>query len=388
MIVARLKGYPYLFSLLYAAIYMSLFVYNNYIPIYFHHIGFSQTTIGILLGLSVPLAMVFQPIWGIAGDQAKIKNTVLKFMVFCSAVTAALIPLSSDFYYLLLMMVVFSFFSTSIPAVSDAITLEYLEAREWRFGPIRLCGTLGGGIIMVAAGILLKDNIIQMFPFSVALLVITLAIVFKLPPVKGYRGEEECIAVWQLFKNRELIFLLVFQMLLQICNSFNGSFFPIYYKEMGADNMLLGWAIFICCIAEVPFLLFADRILKKAGIIFTLFGSAIITALRWLSLYFIKDVYFVLVANILHGGTFIVVTFCMATYINRKVPKELRTSGQTLVGLVGLGIARFIGSTLGGALSDLVGVREVYLYSFVLCFMALAMLGSVFITNNKEAYEF
>jgi hypothetical protein len=57
-------------------------VYNSFIPIYLKGTGFSDTLIGTLLALGPFVAILAQPFWGIAGDRAKSKNTIFRWIMF------------------------------------------------------------------------------------------------------------------------------------------------------------------------------------------------------------------------------------------------------------------------------------------------------------------
>lgn len=383
MLRERIKGYPYPFLFYYILIYMSVAVYGTFMPAYLDGTGFSRTTVGLILGVGPLVAMVCQPLWGLAGDRAKSKNAVLKILLLGSAVSIALFPLSASYYYIFGIMIVFSSFNSSIFPIMDTITLEHLETRGWKYGPIRMGGTVGYCVMVVAAGLLVERNIKSMFPVSFVLIMAAFALSFKLATVKGHQSGGNRVAVWELFRNGELVVLLCFQMVMQISIGFNASFFPLYFREIGGDNSLLGWAMLIAAAGEIPFLFFADRILDKIGIFYALMGSSAILAVRWAVFYFVKNVYIVLPISILHGGTFIVIVYCLIMYINRHVPRELRTSGQTLNALIGMGAARIIGSVLGGVLGDISGVRQVYLYSSLLCLLALVAFGSIFLIGGK-----
>lgn len=147
------------------------------------------------------------------------------------------------------------------------------------------------------------------------------------------------------------------------------TYFPIYFRKIGGSNELLGLAYFISAMSEIPFLLYADKILKRIGTRWALIGASGVAALRWLIISFIPNAYLVLPFQLLHGLIFIVLYYSMATYINQEVPKELKASGQTVNNLIGMGISRIVGSLLGGFLSDLYGIKMVFLYNSVLAFV-------------------
>jgi PPP family 3-phenylpropionic acid transporter len=204
-----------------------------------------------------------------------------------------------------------------------------------------------------------------------------------LPRVKGHQSKSNRVPVWELLKNRELVLLMGLNLVVQITLGFYYSFFSKYYtSDLGASNALLGWGMFLSSISEVPFLLFADRILKKIGVEYTLTSSSLFMALRWLLLHSITNIYVLLFVQVLHGVNFIVFSFSLATYINNKFPKELKASGQAMNGLINLGLSRILGSMLGGVLSDAFGIKNMFLYNSVLAAVTAVVFCVIFIREN------
>lgn len=376
-------SYPYRFILLYSLIYMGNAIYNTFLPVYLNSIGFSRTITGTLMAMGPFVALVAQPVWGIVGDRAKTKNRVLKLLLFGSAVFVSIYPLTVSLYYLFGVIAVFTFFQASIVPTSDAITLEYLETTRWKFGPIRMAGTLGFAVMSVIAGNVLSRNINNMFIMYPAALIVTFFIAAGLPAIRGHQSEGKRVSIWVLLKNHKLMILMAFNFIIQISLGFYYSFFPIYFKQMGGSNALLGWVMFISAVSEVPFLLFADKILKKIGVVYTLIGSAVVTAIRWLILHSVVSAYMVLPAALLHGLTFIVFSYSLATYINKEVPRELRASGQAINALIGMSMARIIGSIFGGYFSDMIGIKQMFFYISMMDFAAVIILGSILFFRSR-----
>lgn len=378
------RNYPFIFILFYALVYMGNAVYGTFIPLYLDHLGFSKTIVGTLLSLGPFIAIIAQPVWGMAGDRASAKNNVLKILLLGCALTVLAYPVSTSIYYLFTIIAIFTFFQTPVVPLGDAITLEYIELTQWKFGPIRMAGTIGYALMSIAAGAAARHNINNIFPLYFAITLLTLAAVFKLPIVKGHQSGGRKMAVWKLFHNRELVVLMSLNLIAMITLGFYYSFFSIYYKQLGGDSALLGWGMFISAASEIPFLLFADRIIRRLGSKGTLIMSILVMAIRWFLLYAVTDVYVILGMNILHGLSFIVMAYSMVTYINKNVPKELRASGQTMNGLIGMGLARIAGSIFGGFLSDMVGTQKVFLYASILNFTAVAVFGTVFLIQDRK----
>ena len=344
---------------------------QTFVPVYLNSIKLSQTTIGVLLAIGPFVALFAQPLWGIACDRAKTKNTILKILLLGGSCTFILYPLSRSYYYIFMIMFLFTLFYTSIAAISDTITLEYLESTSWSFGKIRMGGTFGYAIMSLVAGVIVKHNIKYTFILYPVIILIAFLIVFNFPEISGYQSKHKKISILKLFENRKLVTLMIFVTILHITLGFYYSFFAIYFKQLGGDSRLLGLSMFISAICELPFLLFADKIIKKLGIIQTLAISGFVMGIRWLLLYIITNIYIVTFVNVLHGFSFIVLTYCMAVYINNEVPKELKASGQALNGLMCIGLSRVIGSIFGGYLSDVFGIRPVFLFTSIVNFVVV-----------------
>jgi PPP family 3-phenylpropionic acid transporter len=380
----RYERAGYYFLLVYALFYMGNAVFGTFLPIYLDHVGFSSSAVGSILALGPFVTIIAQPFWGTAADRAGTKNNVLKFLILGSAISVVLFRFSSNYFYLIAVMAIVTFFQCSISPLTDAITLEYADKTKWKFSSIRMSGTIGYAFMSILAGIYAKRNINGIFGLYFLITMTLFGTLFLIPQVKGHQSKEKKVSFLVLLRNYELVLLLVYSTILQVTLGFFYSFFGIYLKEMGGDNGLLGWAMFLSAIFEVPFLLFANRIINKLGTRNALVMSGSAMALRWTLLHFIKNPLWVLPVQMLHGLSFIVVSYSMATYINQKVPMELKASGQALFGFLSMGVARIISTLLGGYLSDLFGIRQIFLYSACLIIVSTFLFLLLFNPRVKN----
>lgn len=371
--------------LFYAVIYMGNAVYGTYMPVYFQTIGLTPSQIGTLLSLGPLVAVLAQPVWGSVGDRARSKNAVLALLLVGSGAAILLFPLSVAFYYLLLMVCLFTFFQTSTFALSDAITLEELEKHpRWTFGPIRLGGTFGFALMSVAFGWLAKSHIGYLFPVYALVMFASLMILLRLPRIAGYRTAGSTERIWMLFKHKKLMTYMGINLILQITLGYYYSFFPVYFRDLGGDNGLLGWSMLISSLSEIPFLLLAGKIFKRIRMTHVLLVSGLATAARWFAYTLTDKAEWLLPTQLLHGLIFIVLSVSLAMYINQEVPKALKASGQTLNGLLSLGVARIIGSFFGGFASEAYGMRAVFAYCGWIAVACCAVTVIVIWRENKE----
>ncbi|TLS53831.1 MFS transporter [Paenibacillus antri] len=369
----------YSIVLFYFFIYMNNAVYGTFVPVYLEDIGFTNTQIGLLLSVGPLAAILAQPVWGTVSDRAKTKNSVLLLLLAGSALCMLLFPLSYSFIYVLVLICVFMFFQTPVYALGDAITLETLDRRgAGNFSHIRLAGTFGFAVMSVLFGWMAKDHIDWLFPVNLAVFGICLLLVLKFPLVEGHQSGGPKMHMGMLLRNRKLMLYLSMSFVLHITMGYYYAFFPLYFKELGADSAWVGWSMLISSLSEIPFLLLSVYIFKRVQVPYILLGAGAAAALRWYLYSVIENPVWVFPTQLLHGLIFIVLTVTMAIFINREVPAELKASGQTLHALLCLGVARMIGSFFGGAASDVYGMREVFFYNALVAAVCVGVFAVIF----------
>jgi PPP family 3-phenylpropionic acid transporter len=381
------EKYPIVFVCFYAVLYMSHSILNTFFPIYFKHVGYDGSSLGMLLSVGPLVAILAQPFWGTTADRAKSKVTVLRVVCAASSATVFLLLASSDFYLLILSLAVFSFSYYSMFALCDTITLEYLKKTNWNFGPIRLAGTLGFAVMAAVAGKLATKSISSIFVLLSLSVALSFLLTYRIPVVKGYQHGRPKTSIFKLFKHKEFVFMSVFFLAVMCSMGFYYSFFPVYYEQLGASRSFIGISVFIAGCSEAPFLLFSSRLSNRFHPKYILLGSAITVSIRWLALHLVSSLYVLLPLMALHGLSYIVLSYAMATYVNNNVPAELRASGQAVNWLISMGLSRIIGSILGGLLVDRYGIRQVFMLNSVLVALFVVLFGLMLIFQNKRRLD-
>lgn len=360
-------------------------VYNTFLPVYLNDIGFSNTMIGTLLAIGPLMILIAQPFWGTAGDRTGSVNRILRWILGGTALVVALYPLTQNYYVIMAMVCTFAFFNSPMFAMQDVLTLQAIEKTNIRYGTVRLGSTIGFAVMSILAGLVARWDLRALFPLAGLLGLLAFLTTYRLPTVVGHQSRDNRVSPLKLLKNRELVILTVFCFFTMLSFGYYGSFFSIYFFELGGNSGQLGIFWFISAIVEVPFLLLADRIIKKLGIHKTLLLAGVVMGVRWLLLFFVQGVAGAMLTSVLHSYSFIVVVYTMATYINKKVPLQLKSSGQNLYGLFGMGIPRILASFLGGMANDWIGIRPVFLICALINLLGIVVLGLMVVQQRRNA---
>ncbi len=358
----------------YFCMYMALAPFTAFLSTYYNEIGLTAGEIGILSGIGPIIVIIGQFIWGRLADRAKTKNTVL---LLASVLTAAAIfafSLYRAFGYLLLINIIYNFTNCSIIQLSDSIALEYATARSLRFSIIRMGGSIGFALCTLLVGFLLTGDAGKMFAINAVFMLISAASLLAVPKISGAKRNRQKANYRDLFKDRNLVVLLVFNFVIYTGYFFNMAFYPVLMAEHGATSAHIGIAQTVSAMCELPFLLMSQKIINRVGLRTTLVLSSCAFALRWLLCGSLGAVWPLVLVCSLHGFGHIVVSFCTSSYINKTVAQSLRASGQTLLGMVDYGFSKCVASLCGGFLADLLGVGNVYLICCGLSGTALLIL--------------
>lgn len=376
--------YPYGVLPYFICYYMCSATYSTYYANYLVGQGIEKGQIGSIMALSPIIALLVQPIWGIAGDRVKWKNTLLGILTGGTALVLFAGGFVNSTLYAYAVVCSYAFFSTSITPLMETIALESLQKGRYAYGPVRLIGSVAYAVTAPVIGLILANSY-DMAPFFSAMFMgLGLIAVLCMPKVAGHgHGKKNRANILQLFKHKQLMLLMAFTIVLMLSMSYYNTYFSLYFEEMGASSSVLGLAFFISAMGEVPFLLVGDKVLRKigAGRVLLLCGAAI--TLRMLCIGVSTSIPFVLITQVLHGLSIVTMNFTMAKFVNVIVPDELKSSGQMLVSVVGFGIARAVGAWLSGLMVDAIGMRMPFFVSSAVAMAGLIVFGFIILRSPE-----
>lgn len=357
------ERFPIWIFTVYVAYFAGQSVYNTYLNLYLSEIGMSTTTIGITISVSTAVLLVAQTVWGMISDRAKSKNNVLRFLYIMSALSVLGFYLTRSYIPVLLLVVAFSIFFVPIVPLNDNITLEALMTSRWDYGYIRMGGTIGYALTVLFIGSFLKDSYAPIFMIVAITMGVCLLASFRVPPVQGHRTKEKRSSMKEVLSNRTLSGLILFNLVYCMGNSFFYSFYPIRFTEIGGNSSQIGWMMFACAVAEIPFLMVMHKIVKKIGIRGVLLAAGTVTCLRWFLIAGLRNPFLIIGVNLLHGFCYTGITYCIINFINRKVPKGLRASSQVWNATMSTVFSKLIFGYLGGVAFDRLGADSLMIFS-------------------------
>ena len=332
-----------------------------FLALFYQSLGLTGGQIGLLIGISPLITLVAASFWTGLADRTRHHKLVMTGLI-AGTVAAALLILQMDaFFWLLLVVSVFSFLLAPVVSLSDSATMSMLGENRHRYGRVRLWGTIGWGVVAPVAGLVIQrtslDWAFYLFAiFMSATLIVSLWYTFPrdshiVPYAEGMRI---------LLRNRRWMFFLAMVFLCGIGTSTVSSYLFIFMDDLQASKTLMGIALTLASVSELPVMFFANRLLRRFNPHGVLLLAMVTVAVRVLLYSFSSAAWQVLLIQLLHGLTFPVIWVAGVSYADQIAPPGLKASAQGMFGGALLGFGAAVGSLLGGVLLQQIGSAGMY----------------------------
>jgi len=337
--------------------------------------GWSYTMIGVLQGI-YQLVGVTGPLFiGAAADKRG------RYRPFLIGGYLALIPsfwllgLLSHPLAAIAVMGIIGIALKSIVPLSDTLLSHSLKNPEEDYGKMRIWGSIGFlacSVFLDYSGVL-KHNFQRSFLLLITVFtVLSLLTLFFLPSSRSRKESSSKQTESDEKIPRVFWAVMVVLFIAWFANSAYFSFFTLFLREIaGIEKVNIQWGL--GALFEIPLMFLSGAILRKLGykrlMVFTLLVTVFRMGLYWL----VTDPVLLTMTQMLHGITFGLLHSLSVASINRFVPAGKKASAMALYSAVRGGSA-FLGSALGGWISDTLGLQSLFGVYSLIPLLALAML--------------
>ncbi len=361
----------------YFVYYAGIAFFYPYLVLFYQSHQFSGAQIGLLTGISPLITLVSVPVWTWAADRTNRHRWFLSGALLSGVAALILFPFLNTFGQIMALIIGLNiFFSPVIPIADSAVMYMLGEQKEF-YGRLRLGGTIGFGILASVAGVLVENFGLKMAFWGAAVLYFLGFLVSQKlkhgetnPTENPKKGQ-----LTQLLKNpRWLLFLLVAFIGGFAFATLNTYMLP-FFESMGASKTLMGIALSIGTVAEIPALLYIHHLLKRFkpdGLLLLALGA---TGLRLLGFAASSTPAIAIIVQLLNGFTFPVLTVAGVAFADANAPAGLRSSAQGLFSAAMMGIGTATGAFIGGLLFEQIGGHMLYLIVGSAVFIVLALVS-------------
>jgi PPP family 3-phenylpropionic acid transporter len=320
-----------------------------YFTLYLQDIGFSAWEIGVLMSVPQVMRLLAPNLWGWLADHLGIRAAIVKLAAFFSLIGFAGFFLTRDYVPMLAAMaLVWFFWSAALPLV-EAMTLDQLAGHTDRYGSIRLWGSIGFIVSVVAIGALLDQVAIAALLWAcLFILAGVLASAFALPETKVGAGGT-AVPLGDLLRRPEVLVLLGACFLMSLAHGPLYVFYSIHLVDHGYDKMAVGLFWSLGVLAEIGVFMAMPRLMRRVSLRAILLASFALAVLRFLVIgWGANSPVLLLFAQLLHGATFGAHHAATVAVLTRWFAPQQQARMQGLYGSLSFGAGGMVGGLLSG----------------------------------------
>lgn len=344
-----------------------------YWGLYLSSLNFGPRAIGTLMAILMVTKIIAPNIWGWIADHRGNRLAIIRLAAFLSACAFAGIFFTDSFWGLALVLATFGFFWNAALPQFEAITLNCLGEHSHRYTWVRLWGSVGFILAVVALGYLLEHYGVGLLPSVVLLLAVGIWFASLIAPkVSEAELPPQKEPLLRVLKQPTVLAFFAACALMQASHGPYYAFYSIYLDDFGYGRGLIGqlWALGV--VSEVVLFLVMHRLFRHYPLRRLFLLSFALTAVRWVLVAFFVDQLPVLIAaQVLHAASFGIYHAVAIQLVHRFFTGRLQGRGQALYSSLSFGAGGAAGSLAGGYLWDGLGGQSTYLVSALLSAVAL-----------------
>ena len=359
----------------YFAYFATLGALVPYWGLYLQSLGFEAVAIGQLMALLLATKIVAPNLWSWIADHSQHYMGVVRLAGLLSLLCYLGVFLGDSYWWMALVMASFSFFwNASLPQM-EVTTLNFLGRGGARYGRIRVWGSIGFIVLVLALGPFVDRHGPGFVTPVIAVLLLGIWLAtLAIPQAAPARAGQDQGSIAAVVGRPVVLAFLLTCLLMQASHAPFYTFFSIYLAEHGYSKTLIGllWAFGVSC--EIAVFALTHRIFQRLSLSVVLAASFAVTAARWLLVAALPEyVSIMFLTQAMHAITFGAYHAAAIQLIHQFFHGAHQHRGQALYSSVSFGIGGAAGSVVGGYVWTAFGPVYTFIAASVLALIALAI---------------
>ncbi len=321
-----------------------------FFALYLRARGYSAVEIAVLIAIN-PVSRIFGPnFWGYLADRYRARGAILRWLAVLTAVCFSAVLLHPGFAGMFVVLVVLNMFWSGMMPLAEASTMSLLGARIGTYGRIRLWGSVGFVLVVIAGGYLFDAfSVRALEPTVLVLLAVTAIATFSLPRDRSVARHGEQVSVFNVISRPGVIPILAGFFLMQFSHGPFNTFYSIYLVESGYSKTVVGWLWALGVIAEIGLFLALPRVLKRWSLERILKASVAFAIARFLLIAWgVNSLAVLALAQLMHAMTFGAFHAASVAAVHRIFRGRNQARGQALYTSLGYGVGGTLGTLASG----------------------------------------
>ncbi len=341
-----------------------------FMNLFYVSLGLTGKQIGSFASISAVVGLIFAPLWVTQSRKQPNPGRFLQLAVALGALAYLLIANQTAFWPIAAIVFFQALVSAGISPMSDSLAVNVARSADTGYGSVRVWGSVGWIVTVLTAGWL-----VERLGFKIGFLgtavgfVVALSLLFFVNPrqfasqVADQPKTSLRVAASRIVKDRTLFGFALALVFIGFLNSGVLQFENVFLSQLGASKSLISVAGILSAIVELPFMLGADRIMRRFGAHRLLLFALLMNALLRLTVLSFPAIYTIMAVRFIGGVSFSLYTVAFIGLISERTPSNETGTVLALFTVTIAGSVNIIAAPVAGAIFDAIGARWLYALS-------------------------
>lgn len=351
----RLSGYYFFY-------FSFIGAFAPYFTLYLQSLAFSPTDIAILMSLMQVMRVVAPNMWGWLADRLGSRIPIIRLSAIASLIGYVVLFGTTSFWGVFAGMAAMAFFWSAALPLIESLTFAHLGAQAHRYGNIRLWGSVGFIVAVLAIGYALNVlPVDSQLGITTALLSGIVVFAFTLPEAGRPAHHHEASGIMAVLRRPEVGAVLGACFFMSAAHGALYVFYSIYLVAAGYSKSVVGWMWTLGVVAEIAVFMLMPRLSARFSLRAILLAAYLSAVVRFVMIgWGVESLALLLLAQVLHGMTFGAYHAASIAAITQWFPGRLQARGQALYGSISFGAGGMLGGLLSGYTWETVGPAWTY----------------------------
>ena len=348
-----------------------------YFALYLKSLGYSAAEIGMLLAVN-PVARIFGPnLWGWLSDHYRARGQLIRLTAMGTAVVFVAVFFNRGFAWMFAALLLLNVFWCGVLPLAESATLSLVGSKVGAYGRVRLWGSVGFVVVVIAGGYALDFfGIGALAPMALTLLVLMATSTFLLPRDRESPHHAEHASILSIVKRPEVIALMTGFFLMQVAHGPYNAFYSIHLVEAGYTKKAVGWLWSLGVVAEIGLFMLLPRLMRAYTlhqILLFSFGCAFVRLL--MIAWGVGSFPILLAAQLLHAITFGAFHSAGVAMMHQIFRGRNQARGQAIYTSLGYGLGGTLGTLMAGYSWETLGSEWTFTFAAIAALLALIVVA-------------
>jgi PPP family 3-phenylpropionic acid transporter len=342
-----------------------------FLNLFYVSLGLSGTQIGTITSTSSVVGLLFAPLIVSEIKKRSKARGILQVSIFLGAL--AYLLLGQQTFYIAILAIVFlqSLVVSSVMPVSDSMAVSVSKSTGSGYGSVRVFASLGWIITVLASGWL-----IEQFGFIAGFIGVCImwttgaGIAFFIRPdyfvarLNLQLPKTNLLTTFRrVASDRTLLGFAIALIFIGFMNSGVLQFENVFLAELGASKRLISVAGILSAVVELPFMLYADRYVRRYGADRILLIAIIMSMLQRITVLILPSIVTIMIVRFIGGIAFSLYTVSFIGLISNRTDESETGTVLALYTVTLTSLVNILAAPVSGAIFDVIGARWLYALS-------------------------